>query len=159
MNNLDLSLDVEDYKLNIRAAGIIIHGNKVLFHKNLKNNHYALVGGRVKLGEDSVTTIKREIMEEIGKEVEVIDEFATIENFFEVKGKKYHELMTAYRVEFVNKNDRKIEESLKCIEANKELEFEWLNIDRLNDYDIRPKAIKNVFSENKYPVHIINKEI
>ena len=28
---MDLTLDVEDYKLNIRAAGLIIHNNKNLY--------------------------------------------------------------------------------------------------------------------------------
>lgn len=27
---MDLTIKVEDYKLNVRAAGIIIHNNKVL---------------------------------------------------------------------------------------------------------------------------------
>ena len=31
---MDITLKVEDYKLNMRAAGIIIHNNKVLLHKN-----------------------------------------------------------------------------------------------------------------------------
>ena len=33
---MDLSIDLEDYKLNIRAGAIIIHNNKVLTHKNKK---------------------------------------------------------------------------------------------------------------------------
>lgn len=33
--SIDLSLMVGDeYKLNIRAAGMIIHNNKILLHKN-----------------------------------------------------------------------------------------------------------------------------
>lgn len=62
----DLTLDVEDYKLNIRSAGIIIHNGQVLVHRNTNDNHYALVGGRVEIGEDSVSTLKREIQEEMG---------------------------------------------------------------------------------------------
>lgn len=55
---MDLSIDIEDYKLNIRAAAIIIHENKILLHKDLRTDYYALVGGRVKLGETSEETIK-----------------------------------------------------------------------------------------------------
>ena len=64
---MDITINVEDYKLNVRAAGIIIHNNKVLTHKNINENHYALIGGRVRIGEDSETTLKREIFEEMGK--------------------------------------------------------------------------------------------
>ena len=33
---MDLTIDVEDYKLNVRAAGVIIHNNKVLVHKKIR---------------------------------------------------------------------------------------------------------------------------
>ena len=49
---MDITIDIEDYKLNVRAAGIIIHNNKVLLHKNINENHYALIGGRVEIGEN-----------------------------------------------------------------------------------------------------------
>ena len=32
---MDITLDVEDYKLNIRAAGVIIHNGKILAHRNI----------------------------------------------------------------------------------------------------------------------------
>ena len=49
---MDLTLDVEDYKLNVRAAGVIIHNGKILVHRNVNSDHYALIGGRVEIGED-----------------------------------------------------------------------------------------------------------
>lgn len=64
---MDLTIDVEDYKLNVRATVIIEHNGKILVHRNVNSNHYALMGGRVKIGEDSETTVKREVMEELGK--------------------------------------------------------------------------------------------
>ena len=50
---MDLTLDVEEYKLNIRAAGIIIHGNKVLAERNMNNDNYHIPGGRIEIGEYS----------------------------------------------------------------------------------------------------------
>lgn len=88
MKERDLTLNVLDYKLNIRAAGIIIHNGKALVHRNVNSDHYALVGGRVEIGEDSTTTLKREIKEEMGKEIEITGYVSTIENFFEMKGSK-----------------------------------------------------------------------
>ena len=32
---MDLSLDVDKYKLNIRAGCVIIHNNKILAHRNI----------------------------------------------------------------------------------------------------------------------------
>lgn len=46
---MDLTLDVEEYKLNIRAAGIIIHNHKILTHKNINKDHYCLPGEELRL--------------------------------------------------------------------------------------------------------------
>ena len=58
---MDITIDVDDYKLNVRAAGVIIHNGKILVHRNMNSNHYALIGGRVEIGENSADTIKREM--------------------------------------------------------------------------------------------------
>ena len=39
---MDITIDVEDYKLNVRAAGIIIHDGKILVHRNINSDHYAI---------------------------------------------------------------------------------------------------------------------
>ena len=76
---MDLTIDVENYKLNIRAAGVIIHNEKVLVHRNINSDHYALIGGRVGIGESSADTVKREIEEELDTEIAVHNKIGTIE--------------------------------------------------------------------------------
>ena len=68
---MDLTINIEGYKLNIRAAVIIIHNNKILVHKNINSDHCTLIGGRVEIGEDSESTVKREVQEELNKEIEI----------------------------------------------------------------------------------------
>lgn len=155
---MDLTIKVEDYKLNVRAAGIIIHNNKVLTHRNLNSNHYTFIGGRVEIGEDSATTVKREIEEEVGKEVEIIEHGGVIENFFEMQGTKYHEMLFMHRAEFVDKEDQKIEYTLKKKEGKDYLQYEWIDIDHLDDYPIKPAIIKEILKQGKFPVHMINKD-
>ncbi len=156
---MDLTIDVEDYKLNVRAAGVIIHNNKVLVHKNLNSDHYALIGGRVEIGEDSATTVKRETQEELGKEVEVTEYVSTIENFFEMKESKYHEILFIHKAEFINDEDKKIEHTLKNMEGKENLQYEWLDLDKIDEYPLVPEIVKEMLKENKFPVHKINKEI
>ena len=76
---MDLTLDVEDYKLNIRSAGVIIHNNKILTHKNVNKNHYSLPGGRVEIGENSEETVIRELHEELEKNTVITGDIATID--------------------------------------------------------------------------------
>ena len=153
---MDITIDVEDYKLNIRAAGIMIHNGKILAHRNINSDHYALIGGRVEIGENSVDTIKREIKEELGKEIEITGYVATVENFFEMKGKKYHEIMFVHKIEFINEEDKKIEDTLKNVEGKDYLQYEWLDIEKIDKYPILPNIIKEILKEDKFPTHKIN---
>ena len=156
---MDLTLDVEEYKLNIRAAGIIIHGNKVLAERNMNNDNYHIPGGRIEIGENSEKTIKREIKEELGKDIVITGYVSTIENFFEMDNKKYHELYFMNRVEFENEEDKKIEYTMKNIEGKDYLQYEWLDIDKLEEYNILPKCIKQILREKNFPIHVVNDDL
>ena len=155
---MDITIDVEEYKLNVRAAGIIIHNNKVLTHRNTKSDHYALIGGRVEIGEDSETTLKREIMEEMGKEVEITGYISTIENFFKMNSQKYHEIMLVHKAEFKNEKDQKIEDTIKNIEGKDYLVYEWIPLEKIDEYPIKPEVVKEILKQGRFPIHKINKD-
>lgn len=156
---MDITIDVADYKLNIRAAGVIIHNGKMLVHRNINNNHYAIIGGRVEIGENSADTVKREIKEEIGKEIEITGYIATLENFFEMKGSKYHEIMFVHKVEFVNEEDKKIEYTMKNLEGKDYLQYEWIDLDKIDQYPLLPAVMKDILREGEFPVHKIIKDL
>ncbi len=155
---MDITIDIGKHKLNIRSAVIIKHNNKILMHRNINSNHYALIGGRVEIGEDSESTAKREVLEETGKNIEITGYISTIENFFEMKGTEYHEIMFVHKAEFVNEKDKQIQETIKNIEGKDNLKYEWLDIDKIDQYPIKPQIIKQILKENTLPVHKINKE-
>ena len=155
---MDITIDVEEYKLNVRAAGIIIHNNKILTHRNTKSDHYALIGGRVEIGEDSEATLKREIMEEMGKEIEITGYISTIENFFEMDSQKYHEIMFVHKAEFKNEKDQEIEETIKNIEGKDYLVYEWIPLEKIDEYPIKPEVVKEILKQGKFPIHKINKD-
>ena len=156
---MDITIDVDDYKLNVRAAGVMIHNGKILVHRNVNSDHYALIGGRVEIGESSANTIKREIKEELGKDIEITGYISTIENFFEMKGSKYHEIMFVHKIGFINEEDRKIEYTMKNIEGKDYLQYEWIELDKIDEYPLLPRAVKHVLKENKFPIHKINNDL
>lgn len=153
---MDLSINIEDYKLNIRVAAIIIHNNKLLVHSNKNDNYYALLGGRIQIGENSEKALKREMLEEMGKEIEITEYIATIENFFESKGEKYHEIQFVYKAEFEKEEDKKIEYTIKNVEGENDLEYNWIDLKEIDSCPIKPQVIKEILKQNKYPVHKIN---
>ena len=153
---MDITIDVGEYKLNVRAAGVMIHNGKVLVHKNMNSNHYALIGGRVEIGENSADTVRREIKEELGKDVQITGYVSTIENFFEMKGSKYHEIMFVHRIEFTDEEDKKIEYTMKNIEGKDYLQYEWIELSKIDQYPLLPEAAKEVLKQGKFPIHKIN---
>ena len=156
---MDLSIDIEDYKLNIRAGGLIIHNNKILAHKNVNKDHYCIPGGRIELGENSENTIKREIQEELGKDIDILEFSSTIENFFYMNEKKYHELYFLYKVEFKNEDDKKIDYTMHNKEGKDYLQYEWLDIDKIDEYNILPECLKDMLKKDNMPIHVINGKI
>lgn len=156
---MDITIDVGEYKLNVRAAGVMIHNGKVLVHKNVNSNHYALIGGRVEIGENSADTVRREIKEELGKNVQITGYVSTIENFFEMKGSKYHEIMFVHKIEFTDEDDKKIEYTMKNLEGKDYLQYEWIELSKIDQYPLLPEAIKEVLKQDKFPIHKINDDL
>lgn len=156
----DLTIDLDEGRLNCRAAAIIEHEGKVLLHKCSSESYYALVGGRVQICESSDNTVVREIKEELGKDIELTGYVATIENFFEAKGKNYHEIMFVHKAEFIEEADKKIITDMKNIEGGQDsnVHYEWIEKAKLEEFDIRPCAIIDIIKKGEFPVHIINRE-
>ena len=153
---MDLSVVLDNKKLNIRACALIIHNNKLLVHNNVNESHVALVGGRVKIGESSEDTLKREIKEEMGKEIEILEYVSTIENFFDADDMPYHEIMFVYKVDFKNDEDKKIIDSIKNIEGEDELRYDWIDLDKIEEYPLKPQILKSMIKNKNFSIHEIN---
>ncbi len=95
---MDLTLNTDIGKLNIRVAAWIESQNNILVAK-FPSGIMSLPGGRVKFSETTVEAIKREVLEETGEEFYEIELFSIIENFFlEKQSKKdFHEFLFVYK--------------------------------------------------------------
>jgi 8-oxo-dGTP pyrophosphatase MutT (NUDIX family) len=63
---------------------------------------YRPIGGRIDFGENSSVALRREVMEELGAEVQNIRHLGVIENIYHHKGKQSHEIMFIYDADFVD---------------------------------------------------------
>ena len=99
---MDISTNIQNYLFNFRVCSLIIHNGRLLCHKTHSDNYYAIPGGRVKTGEDTKKAIIREIKEELGKDIHIQYLSGVVENFFNLKGNKFHELLFIYNCEFEN---------------------------------------------------------
>ena len=76
-----------------------------------------------------------------------------------MKGSKYHEIMFVHKIEFINEEDKKIEYTMKNIEGKDYLQYEWIELDRIDEYPLSLRAVKDVLKENKFPIRKINNDL
>lgn len=157
-----ISFDVDKNKFNFRVSGIFLDKNKQRFLTNTREGvgFCVLPGGRVEMGEDSKTSLIREMQEELGLDINIISIKAMTENFFVFDNKNYHELQYIYVAEFV---DNSIEVNISQFWGIEKKDiFEWKNIDDIDNINCQPEFLKELINEVakgdlKFK-HIINKE-
>ena len=94
----------------------------------------------------------------MGKKIEIIEYVSKIENFFEADDMPYHEIMFVYRVDFKNEEDKKIIETIHNVEGDDELRYDWIDLDKIDEYPLKPDILKELLRNNKYLGHGINDE-
>lgn len=134
---MDINFNYGDITLNVRVAGVYIENGKVLMSRHKNSTFKNLPGGRIKLGEDSISALKREYMEELDKEIEIISEPFILENFYNRNNVNYHEYLFVYLIN-INNIDNFIKDDLV---------FSMEDKDEILKMDIRPIRVKEFLLE------------
>jgi ADP-ribose pyrophosphatase YjhB (NUDIX family) len=87
-----ISFDQGNNRFNCRVVGVAVHENSVLLHQAEGDQFWAFPGGRAEFGEPAEQTLRREMKEELGTEVEVVRLLWFVENFFTYANMQYHEI-------------------------------------------------------------------
>ena len=66
--------------------------------------------------------------------------------------------MFVHKAEFKNEKDQKIEETIKNIEGKDYLVYEWIPLEKIDEYPIKPNVVKEILKQGKFPIHKINKD-
>jgi ADP-ribose pyrophosphatase YjhB (NUDIX family) len=144
--NVDISIFLEDTKLNIRTAVIIDTEKGYIFEKDKLEGFYYVVGGRIKINETSKKAAKREINEELGIKIKNINLKAIVESFYVYDNKKYHEICFYYK--------HKINGSINLPEN-----YFVFNKEEIKKENIQPKIIYEIInSENDEIKHLMINE-
>lgn len=147
-----------DLKFKFRVSGIIINNNKLLVNQYGKDS-YCLPGGYVELGENSEKAILREMKEETNLEYQIIRFYGIAENFFtNLKHQKTHEIDFYYQLNlkknysFKELNMNNIE---KGIYADVNHHFKWIDIEKIDEYNLFPKEVKEYITKETINFHLI----
>ena len=142
---MDIKFEKDDYKFNVRSSCIMKdkkHEKVLLTYMRAIKDHNAflLPGGRLEILENSEEGILREIKEEVGLNLDY--KLVSIEENI-VKDTKFH------MIEFVFYTEIDNFEMLTNLDDGWD-KFEIVEIKDIDNYDIRPKSVKNLIKENSY---------
>jgi len=71
--------EVKNYSMREAGRAVVLdEGGKIALLHVTNKNYYKLPGGGIETGEDKIIAVKRECLEEIGCEIEIINEIGTI---------------------------------------------------------------------------------
>ena len=153
-----IKIKTDDYNFKFRVSGLIIKDNKLLLVDMDDSGFLCLPGGYVELGETTEVAVKRELLEEVGKKFDISEYLGVVENYFINKySKKIHEISFYYLmtpIENIGTNNFTIVENDKGHKIK--LDFKWIDLKEINNYDIRPSFIKQILNnENLKFNHLI----
>jgi len=153
--NKDLSVMIDDVKLNVRVGAIIRYNGKILVEKNNSVDFGVIPGGRVKALESSKAALIREVQEEIGVDLTNVEMniVSSIENFFEFDGKKYHELYYVYNVDL--KDTYELYDGMPNLD-NGDSRYYLLSEDEFKQDKILPEVLKEIITNGDFENYIVN---
>ncbi len=136
-------------KQNIRPITLLIavKNNKILViagHDYKKNeDFYRLIGGGIEFGETGIEALKREVKEEINAEINNIKYLGLVENIFNYEGENMHEIVLAYKADFVDKGIYKKNE-IKILDSRNPQKAYWLDKKIIFKAKFYPEKLKSL---------------
>ncbi|TWS94550.1 NUDIX hydrolase [Streptococcus sp. sy018] len=132
---MDFRTVVDKQSFGVRATGLLVKDEKLLLVKSPEGK-YCTLGGAIQVGETTEAAIRREILEEIGIEVEVGPLAFVVENQFELGSQAYHQIEFHYLLTPLS------EPSLYMKEGQSIRQCEWVDFSDLEKLDLSPKFLK-----------------
>jgi len=136
--------------VNLIVRGIIVHKDHILLTTvteiNVEFNQglYFLPGGHVEHNEPAHDAIKREILEEMGLQVDNLLFKGVLECSWDRKGQPYHEVNFVFDLEIPNLSlsspPRSLDHGFQ--------KFVWVPLSKISDITILPSSLKTLISRS-----------
>lgn len=152
---MDISTTMGFTRFNYRVSALIYHNNKILVVKDQEEDFWFLPGGRVKVNENSVDALKRELTEELQCEFKIGELKVFNENFFDYEPthESFHELGLYYEVNILD--EEKLNHNFETQETMRTNNFNWLDLNEISNHDIRPAFLKKLTGYPEKMIHLV----
>lgn len=145
---MDIKFTVGQQRFNHRAAAVIIKDGHLLIHRNVRDDFWALPGGRIQLMENGETAIVREIKEELGLNAEVTRFLSVHENFFTYDDVSFHEVGFYYEVSIVDDMTITTEEFFGV--EGEEWIYRFVPIEMLSNVTLYPVQLQTMLEAGEW---------
>jgi 8-oxo-dGTP pyrophosphatase MutT (NUDIX family) len=155
-----IQFDEGNLRFVYRVAGIAINKDRVLLQKVEGNNFWFLPGGRVEFLEPAAETLKREMKEELGTEIHIVRLLWTVENFFYLNGKSFHELGLYFLMELPENSALFELDEFFGEDDGLTLTHRWYGMEELDNIILHPSFLKTSLQNiPDTPMHIVHKDV
>lgn len=154
----DWLFSAEEYICDLRAAAVLIKGDKLLVQRDKNGNEYALPGGHVKIGETLKDALVREAAEELGVKIKCDRLLWSEECFWKWNGKQAHNIAFYYLVELCESRDIPDNGEFFSQKDNCDVVVGWMPIEELQNVIIYPDFLKTeIYNLNDPIKHFVSK--
>lgn len=129
----------DDYRCDLRAAGVLIQGGKILLQRDKNGVEYAVPGGHVQVGETTENAVKREFREEMGIDIAADRLLWTEECFWQWDGRQMHSLCFYYLVSGKMPDGGNFVSHLD----NERVEYGFVPVEQLKNITVYPAFLKD----------------
>lgn len=138
-----LSFDVGGALFNYRVAAVLIQDGHVLLHRAEGDDFWSLPGGRGEILESSVTTLEREMAEELGVTVRAERLLWVVESFFTLGGRRFHEIGFYYKARMLDDRLQDKGREYRGREQGRRLVFRWFPLADLRSARLYPVFLRD----------------
>jgi predicted NUDIX family NTP pyrophosphohydrolase len=140
--------------INVKALGLHWRNGCILAAEVYDSHGQAAgvrpLGGTVEFGESSEVALRREFMEELGVEVQVLSGPLIIDNIYHFEGENGHEIIFLYEIGFGNDDYQNLDTITFQESDGTSGTARWYDpkeLDRLGCPDLYPKGLKALLTK------------
>ena len=139
MSQQDFRTKVGNTVFGVRATALIVEEGKLLVVED--EDGFYTIGGAIQVGERTEEAVIREVKEELGVKAQAGQLAFVVENRFEQDGVYYHNIEFHYLVDLLE------DAPLTMQEDDKTQPCEWIDLDKLEDFQLVPAFLKTALPD------------